>query len=76
MIYPNATGLSFYTDGAVVDVNSVCANRFVILKADANSEAKMSAILTAFSINSTINIVFDLDATTCETPIDRFQVAR
>ena len=76
MIYPNSGGFSFSVDGPLADTNSSCPNRFHIGLSDVDREAKISSIITAFSADFTITVVYDHDYAGCGTTVDRFLIVK
>ncbi len=74
-IYPDVD-FQFYLDGATIDLNSECANRFDIWRGDANYDAKVASLLLAFQNGYQILVLFDDDDTGCNTVVSRFRVQR
>jgi len=71
-IYPD-TDFQFYLDGATIDTNSSCANRFVIRNYNANYEILVAALLTAYQNGNEVLVKFDDDITGCGTTIVMFK---
>ena len=71
-VYPD-TDFQFYLDGTTIDVNSSCANRFVLRNYHSNYEVLVAAILTAYQNGDQVKVHFDNDETGCGTSVDMFK---
>ncbi len=68
-VYPQDASMAFIIDGGVINPGSPCeANRLRFLLTAANYDTKISTLLTAFAMGSTVAIAYDdTTITLCET---------
>lgn len=78
-IYPENTGLTFFVDGETIGgtCSGTTNTRMQILTSDSNYDAKVSAVMLAFSGQYRIYVAYD-DTTlgSCSVRVNRVQVIR
>jgi len=71
-IYPD-TDFQFYLDGATIDTNSSCPNRFVLRNYYDNYEILVATILAVYQNGDQVKVKFDDDETGCGTTVTMFK---
>jgi hypothetical protein len=71
-VYPD-TDFHFYLDGATIDCNSSCTNRFVIKSTDPNYYIKVGTLLKVFAEGGSIKVNYDRDNCYCKTSVETFK---
>ena len=72
-LYPTSQGLTFYLDGARINVGSPCeANRMRLLSTSPNYDVIASVIVTAYALGHQVTVNYDTTTiTACDTEINR-----
>lgn len=73
VLYPEGTGYIFIPS-VTTNPNNACPTYFLLSTSDSNYSAKVATLIAAFAASKSVSFVYDASATTCGTPVDRFQV--